>query len=261
MSQITTHAPGTFCWVELGTTNVDAAKKFYSGLFGWEPTDTPAGETIYTLLKLRGRDAGGLYALQKEQLAEGVPPNWLAYVAVASANDATSKATSLGAKSLMGPVDVMDFGRMSVLQDPAGAVFAVWQAKDHPGAGVRDEPGSISWSELLTRDTMAAGKFYSGLFGWTMKDISMQDMTYTLFSKGSTQAAGMMSIRKEWGPMPSNWLTYFAVDDCDARADRAKRLGGKIGHPPTDVPGIGRFSVLQDPQGAFFAILQSSAGA
>jgi hypothetical protein len=260
MSQVTTHAPGTFCWVELGTTQVDGAKKFYAGLFGWEPTDTPAGDAgVYTLLKLRGRDVGGLYALQKEQLAQGVPPNWLAYVAVASADDATRKATSLGAQSLMGPFDVMDFGRMSVLQDPTGATFAVWQGKEHAGAGVRDEPGSISWSELLTRDTLAAGKFYSGLFGWTLKDMPMKDMTYTLFSKGSTQAGGMMPIRREWGPMPSNWLTYFAVDDCDARADRAKRLGARIGQPPTDVPNVGRFAVIEDPQGAVFAIIQNAA--
>ncbi len=262
MSQITTHAPGTFCWAELGTTNVDAAKRFYAGLFGWEPADTPAGDAgTYTLLKLRGRDVGGLYALQEEQLAQGVPPNWLAYVAVANADDATKKAAALGAGTLMGPFDVMDHGRMSVLLDPTGASFAVWQAKDHPGSGVRDEPGSISWTELLTHDTKAAGKFYSGLFGWTLKDMTMPGTTYTIFSKGSTLAGGMMSIRQEWGPMPSNWLTYFAVDDCDARAARAERLGAKIGQPPTDIPNVGRFSVIQDPQGAAFAILRSSAGA
>jgi len=262
MSQVATHAHGTFCWVELGTTDVEAAKKFYAGLFDWETADTSAGEAgVYTLLQMRGRDVGGLYALQKGQRDQGVPPHWLAYVAVASADEATRKATSLGGGSLMGPLDVVDFGRMSVLQDPTGATFAVWQARDHAGSGVRDEPGSICWNELLTRDTRAAGKFYSGLFGWTMQDMPMADASYTVCSKGATKAAGMMPILEEWGPMPASWLTYFGVDDCDARADRARRLGGRIGKPPTDVPDIGRFSVIEDPQGAVFAILEPRTGA
>jgi predicted enzyme related to lactoylglutathione lyase len=259
MSQITTHAPGTFCWAELGTTDVEVAKRFYAGLFGWEPISTPAGEAgIYTLLKLRGREVGGLYTLAKEQLAQGVPPNWLPYVAVASADDATKKATALGATSLMGPFDVMEHGRMTVLQDPTGATFAVWQAKNHPGAGVRDEPGSMSWCELLTRDAQAAGKFYSALFGWTLEEMAMPGMAYTVFSSGSTKVGGMMTILKEWGPMPSNWLTYFAVDDCHARVDRARRSGAEITKPATEVPNIGYFAILRDPQGASFAIIQNA---
>jgi predicted enzyme related to lactoylglutathione lyase len=261
MSQITTHAPGTFSWVELGTTDAKAAKKFYAGLFGWEPKDTAAGEGMeYTLLQLRGREVGGLSNLQKEQLAHGVPPHWLPYLAVASADATTKMAESLGAKVLAGPFDVMEHGRMSVLQDPTGAAFAVWQAKSHPGAGVRDEAGSLSWCELLTTDAKAAATFYSGLFGWTMQDMPMPQFTYTVYSSGTTQVAGMMTIQKEWGPMPSNWLSYFAVDDCDGIAEKAKRLGGEIMKAPTDVPNVGRFAILTDPQGAAFAIIQNAGG-
>jgi hypothetical protein len=258
MSQITTHAPGTFSWVELGTTDAEAAKKFYTGLFGWEPMDTPAGDAgTYTLLKLRGHEVGGLSRMQKEMIAQGVPPHWLPYIAVTSADDTTKKATSLGAKILAGPFDVMEHGRMSVIQDPTGASFAVWQAKAHPGAGVRDEPGSISWCELLTTDAKAAGRFYAGLFGWTAKEMPMMDIPYTIFSSGPAQVGGMMTILKEWGPMPSNWLTYFATADCNALVEKAKKVGAVVVKPPADVPNVGRFAVLQDPQGGTFAVIQN----
>jgi hypothetical protein len=257
MSQITTHAPGTFSWVELSTSDTAAAKKFYTGLFGWEPLDTPAGEGgTYTLLNLRGREVGGLASLQKEMIAHHVPPHWLPYIAVTSADDTTKQATSLGAKVLAGPFDVMEHGRMSVIQDPTGAAFAVWQAKSHPGAGVRDEPGSISWCELLTTDAKTAARFYSALFGWTAKEMPMMGITYTIFSRGDTQAGGMMTILPEWGPMPSSWLTYFAVSNCDATADQAKKLGATLMKEPTDAPGAGRFAVIHDPQGGTFGIIQ-----
>lgn len=259
MSQITTHAPGTFSWAELGTTDPDAAKRFYAGLFGWEPMDTPADDAgTYTLLMLRGREVGGLAKMQKEQLAHGVPPHWLPYVAVASADETTKKAATLGATILAGPFDVMDHGRMSVIQDPTGAAFAIWQAKQHPGSGVRDETGSVSWCELLTHDAKAAGNFYAGLFGWTQEDMPMPDAKYTTFSSGAAMVGGMMTIQKEWGPMPSSWLTYFAVSDCDAVAAKAQKLGGTILKPPADAPNVGRFAILHDPQGASFAIIQNA---
>ena len=260
MTQITTHAPGTFSWAELATTDPNAAKKFYSSLFGWDAADTPAGEGTYTLLKLRGREVGGLSGMQKEQLAQGVPTHWLPYVAVASADDTTKKATSLGGRVLAGPFDVMEHGRMSVLQDPTGATFAIWQAKSHPGAGVRDEPGSLSWCELVTTDTKAAGSFYATLFGWTMESMPMENFTYTVFSKSSTKTGGMMAIQKEWGPMPSNWLTYFAVDDCKAKVEKAKQLGAVIYTPATPIPNIGTFAILADPQGGRFALIQNIGG-
>jgi predicted enzyme related to lactoylglutathione lyase len=260
MSQITTHAPGTFCWAELGTTDPEAAKKFYAGVFGWDAKDTPAGETIYTLLNLGGREVGGLYSLQKEQVAQGIPPHWLPYVAVTSADDAAKKAAGLGATISVAPFDVMEHGRMSVIMDPTGATFALWQAKNHTGAGVRDEPGSMSWCELLTKDAKAAGKFYSALFGWTLKDMPMPDIAYTVYEKGPVPVGGMMEIQKEWGPVPSTWMTYFAVDDCRARAEKAKRLGATILKPPTDVPDVGTFSVMNDPQGGTFGIIQNAGG-
>jgi uncharacterized protein len=123
---------------------------------------------------------------------------------------------------------------------------------------VRDEAGSLAWCELITSDVKAAAKFYTGLFGWAAQDMPMPGFTYTTFAKGETQVGGMMQIQKEWGPVPSHWMTYFAVESCDASTDKAKRAGAEILKPPADIPNIGRFSMLRDPQGAAFALFQAT---
>jgi hypothetical protein len=251
MTEVTRHEPGSFCWPELATTDPAGAKKFYAGLFGWTANDQPAGpDMVYSILQLGGRDAGALYELEKAQQERGVPPHWNTYVSVESADDAAKKARELGAKVIAGPFDVMEAGRMAILQDPTGAVFCVWQAKNNIGARVINEPGALCWSELDTNDTDSAERFYTKLFGWTTK-VSPE---YTEFDRGSTPIGGMMRIPKEWGDVPPNWLPYFAVSDCDATAAKAKELGGSVTVPPTDIPNVGPFAVLQDPQGAVFAV-------
>ena len=167
MQETPNYAPGTFCWVELGTTDSEAAKKFYTELFGWTPDDKPVGPgMVYTMLNLDGKNAGALYQLDPERIAQGTPPHWLSYVLVTSADESAAKAKELGATLLAGPFDVMTVGRMAVVQDPTGAVFALWQPKDHLGAGVVNVPNSFCWNELMTTDTAKDGDFYSGLFGW-----------------------------------------------------------------------------------------------
>ena len=251
----TQHAPGTFCWPELTTTDPQGAKKFYTSLFGWSFVDNDMGQGgTYTMLQLKGTEVGALYPLEKEQLSRGVPPHWNSYVAVESADQAAAKAKQLGATVLMEPFDVMDVGRMAILQDPTGATFCVWQAKKHIGAGVLNEPGALCWTELMTSDTAKAEKFYTGLFPWKAEAMKSPKMTYTLFQRGTTSAGGMMQITPEMGKMPSHWLVYFEVADCDGTVAKAKGMGAKITVPATDIPNMGRFAVLQDPQGAPFAI-------
>lgn len=254
MATITQHAPGTFCWPELATSDAGGAKEFYGALFGWTFSDTPMGDAgVYTTLKTEGRDAGALYQQGKEQA--GMPPHWGTYVAVASADQAAVNAVALGAKQLMAPFDVMEAGRMAVLQDPQGAIFAVWEAKKHIGATVLEEPGALCWTELMTNDPAAARRFYAGLFGWAPEDMAMGPMTYTVFKFGDKPKAGMMTMTPEMGPMPPHWLSYFAVRDTDETVAKAIMKGGKVAVPPKDIPGVGRFAVLHDPQGATFAIL------
>jgi len=257
MSEITQHEPGTFCWPELGTSDTAAAKKFYTGLFGWSADDTPAGPGMtYTMLRLSGKDIGALYELQKDQKEQGVPPHWLSYVSVASSDETARKAKELGGKVLMEPFDVMEHGRMAVIQDPAGATFALWQPRQSIGARIVNQPGALCWNELATRDTDAAGKFYSDLFGWTRKTRDIGGSTYTEFWNGDRPVAGMMKMMKEWGDIPPHWMVYFASADADESASKAKQLGGDVKVPPTDIPEVGRFTVLRDPQGAVFSVIK-----
>jgi hypothetical protein len=252
MTTVTTVPPGGFCWAELGTTDQAAAKAFYQGLFGWAATDTPMGPgAVYTTLKLGDRAAGALYTLGAEQ--KGAPPHWMLYVAVASADEAAGKAESLGAKVVAPPFDVMELGRMSVLQDPGGAHLSIWEARSHKGFGVVDEPGAFCWGELMTKDTAKAVAFYTQLFGWGAKPDAKTG--YTEWTQGGRSIGGMLQIQPEWGAMPPNWGAYFQVSDCDQTVAKAKELGGRAEMEPRDLPGIGRFAFLADPQGAHFLVI------
>jgi predicted enzyme related to lactoylglutathione lyase len=257
MQETPEYKPGTFCWVELGTTDGEAAKKFYTQLFGWDFTDNPIGPgMVYTMLKLNGKDVGALYQLMPEMRAQGIPSHWLSYASVTSADESAAKAKELGATLMKGPFDVMDVGRMAVVQDPTGAVFALWQAKSHQGAGVVNAPGSFCWNELATTDTAKDGDFYAGLFGWGKDVQNFGPMEYTMFTNGGRPAGGMFKLMPEMAGVPPHWLVYFAVDDCDAKTQKATELGATTMKPPDDIPGIGRFSILVDPQGAAFAIIK-----
>jgi predicted enzyme related to lactoylglutathione lyase len=257
MQETPDYKPGTFCWVELATSDSEAAKKFYTQLFGWTYEDMPMGPgMVYTMLKLDGKNVGALYKQMEEQAALGVPPNWLSYVSVANADESTAKAKELGATILKDAFDVMTVGRMSVVQDPTGAVFALWQARDSKGADIYNVPSSLCWNELMTTDTARDKDFYTNLFAWGANTQNFGDFEYTMFQNGERGAGGMLQITPEMGPIPSNWLVYFAVDDCDAKVQKATDLGAKVMKPADDIPGIGRFAILIDPQGAGFAIIK-----
>jgi predicted enzyme related to lactoylglutathione lyase len=259
MPEIASYAPGTFCWVELSTHDSKDAKRFYTGLFGWTSEDSPIGpDKYYTMLRLRGKDAGALFEMDSKPQSEGVPPHWQSYVSVANVDESAAKAGELGAKVLSAPFDVMDVGRMAVVQDPTGATFALWQPRRHQGAGVVNEPGAFCWNELATPDDRAAGSFYTGLFGWGTMVQDMGPMKYTTFTNDGRPAGGMYRPAPEQGDMPPSWTTYFAVADCDASAGQVQELGGAVLTPPSDIPGVGRFAIVADPQGAVFGIITLS---
>jgi predicted enzyme related to lactoylglutathione lyase len=256
MAEYSSHAPGTFCWPELATTDQKAAVSFYRALFGWDVHDQPIGPTeTYSMFQMRGKEVGAAYTMPQERQRDA-PPHWNAYVTVANADETVKRAKELGATVLAPAFDVMDSGRMAVLQDPTGAVFQIWQPKNHIGAKIVREPGALTWTELATRDTEAAKKFYTSLFGWKEKTSTGGGMTYTEFSVGDAPFAGMMEMNAQMVGMgvPPNWLTYFQVADVDASANKAKSLGATLTVPPIEIPNTGRFSVIQDPQGAVFAI-------
>lgn len=259
--EVDKHAPGSFCWAEIGTTNTPAAKRFYTELFNWQAQDVDAGEAgTYTLMQLDGRDVCGLYELNKDQQSQGIPPHWLSYVSVESADQAAEKAKKLGAAVMMEPSDVMQIGRMSVMQDPTGAPFAIWQSKEHKGFGITHKAGTPCWFELATKDTTEGEQFYSSMFGWEPKTEAMgppeRRVPYTMMMQNEAPAAGMMKMAEEWGNIPPHWMVYVEVEDCDAVAKRAESLGGKVQVPPTDIPPVGRFSVISDPSGATFSVIK-----
>lgn len=256
MAEFTAHAPGSFCWVELATSDPEAAKRFYSELFEWTHHDDPvAPGMVYTMLFRGGKSVGALYKQGAEEAEQGVPPHWSAYVSVADLDASAARVSALGGRLLAPPMDVMSFGRMAVLQDPTGAVLSLWQPGQHHGAQLKDEPGSLCWAELMTSDTGRARDFYCGLFDWGAKKSDLAEIEYTEFTQGPDSLAGMMAITPDMGPVPPNWMLYFATDSVDRVAEAAQRLGGRLIVPPQDIPKVGRFTIAQDPQGAVFAAI------
>jgi predicted enzyme related to lactoylglutathione lyase len=249
--------PGMFCWWEAGVNDQDTGKQFYSDLLGWTIKDMPMGpDYVYTMFQMEGKDVAALYKLMPDMVAQGVPPHWMSYILVENADEAATKITAAGGTVVQAPFDVMDVGRMAVAQDPTGATFSIWQPGKHKGAGLYNGVGSVVWNELGTRDTAAASAFYQSAFGWTAEAMQMGPMVYTIFKVGENQVGGMMEMAPEWGEVPPHWMLYISVADCDATAAKAEKLGAQIMVPPTDIPNVGRFSLISDPQGAHFSILQ-----
>lgn len=260
MTAVETYAPGRFCWADLGTTDTAAAKRFYTGLFGWTFEDRPMGDGMYyTMLLLQGKSVAALYQQDPQQQSMGIPPNWLSYISVESADASAERTRALGGTVLMDPFDVLEVGRMAMIQDPTGAVVALWEPRSHRGAEVVEEPNTVCWNELATTDTDRAGAFYGALLGWQPERQQYGPLDYTVFRQGERMNGGMLPIAPEWGPVRPHWLVYFAVDDCDAKVAAAERLGGAVQVPAMEVPEVGRFAVLRDPQGAVFAIMQFTA--
>ncbi len=254
MPTATKHTLGTFCWPECATPDAAATKAFYSKLLGWTWRDVPMGEQgMYHIAEMKSCEVAAMYAT--EGAMAGVPPHWASYVSVANADEAAAKAVSLGGKLMMGPFDVMEHGRMAVLQDPSGATFCAWQVKQHAGVGLLGETGAIGWTQLNTPEPEKAKAFYPALLGWTHHDMAAPDgSSYTTWLKADGPAGGMMPMPPGVNA-PAHWLVYWMVEDTHAAHAKADALGAKTLVPVTDVPGMVRFTVMQDPQGAVFALM------
>lgn len=251
MPNVTAHAPGTFCWIELATSDALAAKAFYSELFGWTANEIPMGEggAIYTIFQKDGADCAAMFQITESMV--GLRPNWLSYVAVDDLDAVTEQAKTLGGNLVNGPFEVFDSGRMSVLTDPHGARFALWKARSHIGVSIRDEPGTLCWNELQTRNVGVAKSFYAPLFGWNVKENAEYVEVFT-----GDQVVGGVIESKAPPQAPSHWMPYLAVDDCEGTAQQAELAGATIRVAPMEIPKVGKFSVLIDPQGATLAIIQ-----
>lgn len=254
MANIEKHPPGSFCWMELGTSDQPAAKTFYASLFGWQCADSPMGPNdYYTMFMLGDRSAAACYTLRPEQLSQGVPPHWNLYISVENADAAARHAAEHGGVVLAGPFDVSNYGRMAVIADPTGATFSVWEPKSHPGIGVQGQHGSFCWADLSSPDQARAAEFYSELFGWSMRP---GEDDYLHIANGGNYIGGIPSARQRAPHEAAHWMVYFQVDDCDTSTERAKALGANVFMGPMTIEKVGRMTVLADPQGAVFALFQ-----
>jgi predicted enzyme related to lactoylglutathione lyase len=248
MGERTSYAPGTFSWTDLSTSDAEGAQRFYTGLFPWEPEDLPLPEGgVYTMLLLDGKRACAISAAREGQMTA-----WLSYVTVDDVDAAARRVGELGGTPLAEPFDVMEAGRMAVVQDPTGAVFALWQPRQSIGAEIVNGPGALSLNQLNTSDPGRAQEFYSELFGWRVEQVAGGDQPYWGIYNGDNLNGGMMQL-PPGNPAPPHWLVYFGTDDIDAAAEYIGQSGGTVMVPKMEVPG-GHFIVAQDPQGAVFGL-------
>lgn len=255
--EVTSYTPGTPNWVDLGTTDIDAAAAFYGELFGWETADMGPDAGGYRMCSLNGKNVAGLGPAQRDD----VPPFWTMYVSIENVEETTEKVLAAGGQIIAPVMDVFDAGRMAVFLDNVGAPFSVWQPKEHIGSQLVNEPGSLTWEELLTRDLAAAKAFYPAVFDWELVETPMDDTSYTIVNLPAKpgddkMVGGMMEMPEEIpAEVPPMWSIYFNVADADATAAKVRELGGEVVREPADIMP-GRFAVLKDPQGAMFQILQ-----
>jgi hypothetical protein len=253
MPKIESYAPGSFCWGELATTDAAAAKQFYGDMFGWTALDHPMPQGVYTIFQSGGDDAAAVY-----QAPPGVPTHWGVYFAVTDVDASAAKIEPLGGKIVMGPMDVGESGRMVVAQDPQGAHFSLWQARQSIGASYNGPLGRVVWPELYVPDAAAAIAFYGALLGWKTKpETGAETVEYVEWVNDGSSMGGLMAMRGEmWTGVPPHWMLYVTVADCDERAKHAVEIGGKVYVQPRDIPNVGRFAGITDPQGAMFQIIQ-----
>lgn len=256
MPAMTSYEPGVPSWVDLGSPDLDAAKAFYGQLFGWTTVGLGPEAGGYDIFQLNGVAVAGVGPLQ----GAGQPSAWTSYISTDDVDSAVKRIEAAGGAVFMPPMDVMESGRMAIAADTTGAVFGIWQPREFAGAGLVNEPGTLCWNELMTRDIDAAKAFYADVFGWGARTSDGSDttgMAYTEFQLDERSIAGMMAMGDDFpAEIPANWLTYFAVADCDASAAAAEAAGGSIANPPMDIPSVGRFALLNDPFGAVFSVIQ-----
>jgi predicted enzyme related to lactoylglutathione lyase len=252
--QVTKYEPGTPSWADVSSTNLSATVEFYNKLFGWSTLDMGEQAGHYTMFQIDGKSVAAAGPKMPDDTS---PSAWTTYVTVADADLTVAQAKAAGGMVIVEPMDVFDAGRMAIIADPTGGVFAVWQPGTSIGAERVNEPNTMCWNELTARDVDTLLPFYSTLFGWdVVKHDGDGQMTYRELHLSGKPVGGCIEMDANWpAGMPTHWMVYFAVDDCDAAAERAKALGGTVHVEPTDIP-VGRFAVIQEPAGAVCSVIK-----
>jgi predicted enzyme related to lactoylglutathione lyase len=254
MGRRDSYTPGTPCWVDLTTPDVEGAKAFYGALHGWTAREVMEG--AYWYFERDGAAVAGLSALNDQQRAAGMPPAWSMYVNVPDAGEAVARAQELGGAVTFPPMEIPGAGTMAAVADPQGGVTLLWEPGAFAGAQLVNEPGAWCWDDLQTGDPEAAAPFYEGLFGWSVTDVPGAGGVYRSVAHEGRGIAGIMRAAR---PIAQPyWTVYVGVDDVDAALQRSADAGGRTMVEPMAVPS-GRFAVGIDPQGAVFCVLESNA--
>jgi predicted enzyme related to lactoylglutathione lyase len=246
---------GRFVWYELITTDVAAAKAFYTKVIGWEALDAPSPVGAYTFFTVAGTVVGGLIELTEDARTKNIQPSWLGYVGVDDVDAAADRIKRLGGAVHVTPTDIADTSRFSVFSDPQTARLALlkWLTPRQERPLNPNAPGRVGWHELLAADRDTALAFYAELFGWQKADSDADAAgTYQLFSAAGDVIGGMLT-KPQTIPVPF-WLYYFNVSDIDAAAQRVKTEGGQILTGPVEIPGGSWCVLCIDPQGGKFAL-------
>jgi predicted enzyme related to lactoylglutathione lyase len=249
-----TYFPGRPVWNDVNAPDVDAARAFYTDLFGWKvatDTDNQYGEY-------------GMFAYNDKRVA-GVGPTmdashsaaWLMYVQTENVKETTAKVAAAGGQVAIAPMTVGPHGTMAIYVDPAGAFIGAWQPGTHRGADQFHSPVSVAWNELHSRDIAAASRFYAEVFGWDSESTPFGEIEYTYWKVNGRGVAGGVPLASTVpAHVPSHWFAFFSVPNCDEMVSHAKELGATvIAEPLTSEDG--RYATLRDPQGAIFGVISA----
>lgn len=256
MATITRYRNGVPSWADVAVSDVDGCVRFYSDLFGWTADDQGEESNRYHMFRIDGRSVAGL----GPKVGDQAMPIWSAYVAVDDLDATLDAASANGGTVVMPRMDILTSGSMTVVIDPTGAPISFWQAGDHIGAELVNEPNTLAWHELTTREVDAAVDFYGTVLGWTFEQAPEGSGPdgYRMIMVGERVVGGIMPMEgDDWGDLPSHWMIYFAVADTDATAARVTELGGVVSVPPFDAP-VGKMAVVNDPDGNAFSIIAFS---
>jgi predicted enzyme related to lactoylglutathione lyase len=246
---------GTLCWIDLLVTDTGAARQFYSSLFGWDILDGPPEAGGYLMCMLNGR---AVSAISPKAHDNPSPNVWSTYLASDDLDRTVAKANAAGSQFMMEPMDVMSAGRLAFAMDPSGSRYGIWQAGDHKGVGVYNEPGALVWNELMTRDYEGAKAFYGNVFGLTFNEIG-EGFAYSTVKRASDGevVAGLGELdASRPAEIPGSWVVYCLVQDCDESATRAAELGATIVREPFDTP-FGLMTSLTGAQGEAFSLIEA----
>lgn len=258
MGERSSYGPGTFCWVNLSSTDPQAAKRFYAGLFGWSYDDS--GRAL-SMARRFDANVAGIYGQEEQERQRGLGPHWNTYISVSDTDATTARARELGGTVLDEPFDVSDAGRTATIIDPTGAMFWVWQARRHIGAGHVNDTGCLTWNELTTNDSESAIDYYSSLFGWTFDRVNGgEEAGYWVIGDDSAAMGRNGGMRAtpgegEQSDVPPMWIPYFAVDSANQVAETAQASGGNVQFGVARV-GAGDIAVIDDPTGAVFGVFE-----